>query len=181
MKGSKVVQLRIQLVETEPLVWRRVLVPLDFKLSKLHELIQVVMGWNASHLYEFRFGADQFGPEGNKSDKSIKLTDLIKDECQKFSYIYDFGDHWEHEIIVEKISNADLGFRYPICTGGESACPPDDCGGIPGYNELKEKIARDPRDKERIETMRWLGGFFDPNAFDPNQVNRNFLWHWDWK
>lgn len=97
--------------------------------------------------------------------------DQIVSEGDKLIYEYDFGDGWEHKIRIEKILPAEKGKRYPVCLAGKRACPPEDCGGPPGYERLLE-VLRDPKHEEYEETLEWLGGPFDPEAFDVNEVNR---------
>jgi hypothetical protein len=95
-------------------------------------------------------------------------------------YNYDFGDSWQHTVLVEDVLSRDEIFNYPICIGGENACPPEDCGGTSGFEELKEKV-KDPEHEEHAEIMRWLGGYYSPFSFDANRINRDLLWAVNWK
>ena len=169
---------------TEPLVWRRVLVPGLFTLEALHSVIQLVMGWQMKHLYDFRIGNERFAEPDESDEKPVRglatsLASAIR-EHKSFHYNYDFGDDWSHLISVEEIMAKDEGFNYPICVGGENACPPEDCGGPHGYVELREKIAK-PNHPEYQETIQWLGGYYDPKSFDANRINRDMLWMVDWQ
>ena len=133
------------------------------------------MGWENYHLYKFTIrGIDYSIPDFElemENAKRTKLDDVISSERERLVYEYDFGDGWEHDILVEKILPAEKGKRYPICITGKRACPPEDCGGIWGYAELLE-IIQDPDHEEYEEKMEWLGEEFDPEEFDLNRVNR---------
>lgn len=174
-----VFQLKITLLQvTDPRVWRRVLVPASTTLWSLHGIIQRVMGWEFGHLYMFTHGRQDYGPPGGSlefaDDSRVRLSRLIVGSKDKFRYTYDFGDDWEHEIVVEKTLVAGPGETYPSCTGGEGACPPEDCGGVWGYADLKEALA-DPAHEEHENLLEWLGlesaNDFDPAEFSPAEVN----------
>lgn len=146
-------------------------------------LIQMTMGWEACHLYEFRFGEKSYAsPElADESEaenaEGFSLKDALGNHRQ-FSYIYDFGDYWEHKVEISNIFEHDRRLTYPVCTAGENACPPEDCGGIGGFEELKNILAgKDSEEKD--EMLEWVGGFFSPTTFDPNLVNRLLLWNDD--
>jgi hypothetical protein len=163
----------------DPPVWRRVLVPGTFTLNNLHDVIQLAMGWDYSHLYVFgtRFG--EYGvpdPEFGYADQSsVTLTDVLPRKRSKLVYTYDFGDGWEHDVVVEDRSPLAAGDMLPCCVAGEGACPPEDCGGPWGYQELKDALA-DPDHEEHDNRLEWMGldepGEFDATAFDPNEVNK---------
>src|SRR4029077_4994020 len=129
-------------------IWRRLLVPSDLTLAKLHDVIQVAMGWHDAHLHEFRVGDETYGAPDIESDamdeRKVRLHQVLGRAGAKALYTYDFGDSWEHRIVVEKSLPADPKLNYPVCTGGQRAGPPEDCGGIPGFYELMEAI-EDPR------------------------------------
>src|SRR4029079_6241517 len=150
----------------------------DCTLDKLHEHIQTAMGWTNSHLHHFHLGKQLYGnPElmqenfnelGYKNATTHKLSAIVPKSGKRFTfrYEYDFGDSWEHEIVVEKIADSAPGVRYPVCLAGERACPPEDCGGVWGYAELIEAIGnKQPESHEDL--LEWLGESFDPEAFDP--------------
>jgi len=174
-----VYQLKVVLLETDPPVWRRFLVPSGVTLHRLHLILQDVMGWTNSHLYRFEIGARQYAepdPENEfyelpfRDSKRAKLERLVPKKGSTFLYEYDFGDSWVHELLLEDILKRDPGKRYPACLAGERACPPEDCGGIYGYVELLEIIS-DPKHEEYLDTMTWLGGHFEPDLFDIEAVN----------
>lgn len=170
-------QLKITLKYSRPPIWRRLQVPADIKLGKLHRVLQIAMGWTDSHLHQFHIGDTDYGvpdpelqfPGELRSERSVPLN-RVAAEGDRFFYEYDFGDGWEHEIEVEKVLPAETGKRYPLCLAGKHACPPEDCGGIPGYENLLE-VMRDPSNEEYAETIEWLGREFDPEAFDLDDVN----------
>lgn len=186
----KILQLKISLNGIEPEIWRRFLVKDNISFEDLHNIIQIVMGWENYHLYEFKvkdinivakednFYVDAvwkiFMKEPKKSmfASETLLNELIKRSKQKFYYLYDFGDWWEHTIVVEKIFE-DESIMYPICIDGENACPPEDCGGIVGYIELLEirENKNHPEYEEKI--VEWLGEDFNPSYFDIKEVNRH--------
>lgn len=165
--------LRIELLGTEPLVWRRFLVPEQINLRRLHEVIQMVMGWENAHLYEFECGGRLYGepdPSGMFDDDSTaqaanaKLKTLLprlnKDE---FHYVYDFGDDWRHRLIVEQ-SGLENSNPCPRLLDGAMACPPEDIGGPPGYDALKAEL--DDDEDEYSETLEMIGPDFDPTKFN---------------
>lgn len=181
---NQILKLRISLEGTEPLVWREVLVPSYFTLEALHSIVQLVMGWQMSHLYDFEIDGqrysepDEFDELPSKSLAS-SISAALNGETS-FRYTYDFGDSWRHLIEVKEVTTIDDGFNYPICIDGENACPPEDCGGIPGFEDLKEKLAN-KKDPEHKEMLRWVGGYFNPKSFDANRINRDMLWAVDWR
>ncbi len=180
--GDPVHQITVTLAEVaEPAVWRRLLIPATMPLSRLHDVIQTAMGWQDHHLHSFTDGERNYGhpdPElGFTDERSVRFGDLDVDRGA-ILYTYDFGDDWEHEIAVEAVGVAEPGERYPRCIGGEGACPPEDCGGPPGYEHLR-KILANPDDEEHDDMVTWLGlehaAEFDPAAFDIELVNRRLV------
>ncbi len=174
-----VYRLRVELLEIKPLIWRRLLVPADIKLPKLHQCLQLAMGWTNSHLHQFRVGDIHYGvpdpewPELQMRDeRQVRLCDLVGEVQREIVYEYDFGDGWEHRIVLEQTEPANEFMSYPLCTAGERACPPEDVGGVPGYEEFL-KIIGNPKHKEYGQSLLWAGGgAFDPEGFDLNAVNR---------
>jgi hypothetical protein len=172
-KDVSLYQLKVKLKWSKPAIWRRVVVRSDMRLDRLHTVIQVAMGWTNSHLHQFVLGQTFYGqtdPEFGAgmevlNEKRYRLRDLADGAKKKFIYEYDFGDSWEHELVVEKVLAADPNFKHPVCTGGENACPPEDCGGIHGYYRMLEVIA-DPKDPEHPEMLEWLGEEWDATYFD---------------
>jgi hypothetical protein len=175
---ASVFQLRVTLNHVNPTIWRRLLVPADIKLGKLHFVLNEAMGWTCSHLHSFALRDRRFGdPEldadselGFEDERKVKLESLVG-EKQSLRYDYDFGDSWEHEVLVEKRLEADGRLFYPLCTDGARACPPEDCGGVPGYERLVAALA-DSDDAEHDELLTWVGGHFDPEGFDINRTNQ---------
>lgn len=174
-----VYQIKITLKDSEPPIWRRIQVSGDINLSRLHRVIQYVMGWENDHLHQFiindkEYSSHAYGPrdfmdETLDADK-FQLSQLIVSEGAKFLYQYDFGDDWEHVLVVEKIL-ADQKINHPICLAGARACPPEDCGGIGGYENLLQ-VVRDPKHKEHKGYLDWLGSRFDPEALELDAINK---------
>ncbi len=176
-RGGSIYQLRIALKHIRPPIWRRVLVPGDVSLYTLHEVIQAVIPWQSYHLYMFTIGDTEYGepsPDDWQPVKDVRrarLSQVVPGEGAKFRYTYDFGDDWEHEIVVEKVLSPDPHVRYPVCIEGRRAGPPEDCGGPWGYPDLLE-ILQNPEHEEYEEMLEWVGGEFDPEAFDLEDVNQ---------
>lgn len=174
-----VYRLRVELLEIKPLIWRRLLVPAEVRLPKLHQCLQLTMGWTNSHLHQFKVGDTHYGvpdpewPELQMRDeRQVRLCDLIGEVQREIVYEYDFGDGWEHRIVLEQTEPANKFMSYPLCTAGERACPPEDVGGVSGYEEFLNIIG-DPKHKEHGQSLLWAGsGAFDPEGFDLNAVNR---------
>lgn len=173
--NQTVYQLKITLKNIRPPIWRRIQVLSSTTLEQLHLIVQEVMGWDNYHMHSFSVAGIDYGqpqPEFNvRSEKTVKLSQVVKGEKSKFFYTYDFGDSWEHEILVEKELLSTPDTNYPVCITGKRACPPEDCGGSWGYAELLE-IIRDPSHPEYEERMEWVGESFNPDTFDINDVNQ---------
>lgn len=179
---NKIYQVQIALKGFKPKIWRRLLIPSDLLLSDFHKIIQTTMGWTNDHLHQFiknriyysvRFHDDFMWDETYNIDykkKKIRVKDLLMVEKEKIIYEYDFGDGWEHEIILEKILPVDEKIKYPICLTGKMSCPPEDCGGVWGYADMLE-ILKQPDHEEYESYMEWLGEEFDPEFFDKDTVN----------
>jgi hypothetical protein len=173
--ADQVYQLKITLREIKPPVWRRVQVK-DCTLTKLHDIIQTCMGWNGYHLHAFDIGGEQYSepdPDGMmeaEDERKVKLSRVAAQGFKKFSYTYDFGDSWDHIIQVEKVQDTEAGVHYPHCIDGKRACPPEDCGGVWGYGDFLEAI-QNPKHERHEEMLEWVGGEFDPEAFDIEAVN----------
>ena len=148
---SEIHQLKITLRYIQPPVWRRVEVPKDITLAKLHRILQVAMGWYDSHLHQFIVGKnyygepslDEFSELDLKDERKVRLGQVLSKPKQRMVYEYDFGDGWEHDIVLEKVLPPDSNTRYPVCLEGAQACPPEDCGGVGGYENFLDAI-RDP-------------------------------------
>ncbi|MEW6131471.1 MAG: plasmid pRiA4b ORF-3 family protein [Acidobacteriota bacterium] len=179
----RILQLKITLMDSEPAIWRRVLVADQITLYQLHQVIQIIMGWTNSHLHLFdiddklyslpEFGLDDWG-EPVANERRTRLFAFDWKSQKRFRYDYDFGDNWRHEVVVEKLSQIEEGVRYPKCIGGERACPPEDVGGISGYGDFLQAIG-DPMDEEHESTLMWVGGAFNPEFFSRDDANAK-LW-----
>jgi len=177
---NKIYQIQIALKGSKPKIWRRILVPSDLLLPDFHKIIQITMGWDNSHLHQFikdrtfytqRMADDDFWDDMDNIDYSkTKISDLLKKQKDRMIYEYDFGDSWEHDIILEKIENNGLDKTIPTCLTGKNNCPPEDCGGIWGYSDMLE-ILKHPDHEEYEEYLEWLGEEFDPKYFDKNKIN----------
>ena len=173
--GDPVFQVRIALTEVgDPPVWRQVLIPAAYPLSRVHLVVQAAMGWENCHLHAFRIGKTSYGPDpddelGWGDETTTRLADVARVRT-RISYEYDFGDSWEHELVVEARSVAEAGRVYPACIAGEGACPPEDSGGAYGFAELKEVMAGPPSE-ERDEMLEWMEDDYDPARFDLAAAN----------
>ena len=165
--------LRIEIKYIEPLIWRRVAVRTSMNLKALHTVIQATMGWLDCHLWEFTFGDSRYGiPDRDRADvksgATTRLATVLSSGTTDFLYVYDFGDNWEHRIVVENISIAEADKEYPQLLGGERRCPPEDCGGPPGYFEFIENIFN--KGSKRTEALQWYGGPYNPDDIDEKQI-----------
>jgi hypothetical protein len=180
--ADRVYQFKITLLDTHPPIWRHIQVK-DCTLDKLHEHIQTAMGWTNSHLHHFRIGEQLYGDPllmqenfedlGYKDSTTTKLTDILpkNGKRRRFEYEYDFGDGWQHEVLFEGCVQAEREKRYPVCIEGARACPPEDVGGTWGYADFVEALA-DPGHERHEELREWIGGRFDPEAFNPAAATR---------
>jgi hypothetical protein len=179
---AQVYQLKIALRHITPPIWRRVQVK-DGTLADVHDVIQASMGWEDYHLHEFDIRGesygnpeqweDDFGGESDVGDEGkVKLSQLAAQRIKKINYVYDMGDTWEHVVYVEKALPAEAGAHYPRCVAGERACPPEDCGGPWGYEDVLQAV-QGPQTERQEELLEWLGDDgFDPEAFDVEEVNK---------
>lgn len=178
--AENTLQLKITLKYLQPPIWRRLVVPDNITLGELHWAIQLSMGWTNSHLHAFRLGKVEYGmadmDEGmgppTVDEDSVSLCGLIKRKGQRFSYEYDFGDGWLHEVLVEKVEPASEPHPRVVCLAGKRACPPEDCGGVPGYAEVLRVLKK--ADNEDDRSFREWVGEYDPELFDLDGVNRQF-------
>lgn len=164
-------QLKVTLRDVKPPVWRRLLVRGDASLGRLHRILQAAMGWYDCHLHTFTVRGKTYSvpnPEWSidiRDERKAKLAKLALTPRSRFTYEYDMGDGWEHEILIEAVTDADTARpRWAVCLGGERACPPEDVGGSWGYGNFLEAI-RDPKHKEHTEMLEWIGGEFDSESF----------------
>jgi hypothetical protein len=171
-------RVKITLRGAKPPIWRRLEVPSGITLLRLHHAVQAAFGWSEEHLWVFETPYGDYGNAdrelGYRSASSAKLADVAALTGDRIRYTYDFGDDWAHDILVEDLLPAEPGVAYPRCTAGRRACPPEDCGGIWGYQDLLETLA-DPGNVEHAELLEWLGldaaSEFDPGHFDLGEVN----------
>jgi Plasmid pRiA4b ORF-3-like protein len=171
-------QIKISLIGAKPPIWRTVLVPGNLDLEIFHDVIQLAMGWTDSHLHQFIANKKFYGiPDDDfememEDEAKYKLSQLLAKEKDTITYEYDFGDSWEHKILLEKVLPDDGNTTLPACIKGKRACPPEDCGGIWGYEELLETIS-DPNHPDHEDMLEWLGGEFDPEEFDLEEINED--------
>lgn len=169
-------RIRVALAEIEPAVWRRLVVPRTWHLGQLHLAIQAAFTWWNYHLHEFRIGGLRYGdPEVDDrgtedgprvfDEREVRLRDFDREPGAPFTYLYDFGDDWHHTVEIEKLLALDVTPRVGTCIDGARAGPPEDVGGVGGYERFLAIMA-DRDDPEHAETKRWCGGHFDPEWFD---------------
>jgi len=171
-------QLKVSLQEIEPPIWRRIQVPGTILLCCLHDALQAVMGWTDSHLHQFEKEGKNWGivqlHEDEKDDvvddSRVTVGDVLKSEGDSMIYLYDFGDCWRHEILVEKIIPVEVPLKPPCCIGGARRCPPEDVGGVPGYQQFLDVIF-DPSHEDFKHLVGWAGGPFQAEEFDLKKVN----------
>jgi hypothetical protein len=172
MSADTIARLKITLENVKPTVLRRVEVPFAIRLDRLHMTIQAAMGWTNSHLYELRAGdvawstpyPDSDGPDDLLDARKARLGDILEDiGRKKLTYLYDFGDGWEHTIKVERVTDPEAGVMYPRLIEVSGCCPPEDSAGPWGYAEFIEAI-KDPRHERHRELTEWIGDDFDPDA-----------------
>lgn len=169
-------QIKVTLRYVKPPVWRRFLMASSDTLEELHCVLQAGMGWTSSHLHEFVSGRDRYGvpdedfPDDIHDESGYLLGQVLKKEKDTLLYVYDFGDGWEHEVLLEKIKPFDTELVLPHCLDGAGACPPEDVGGPPGYEHFLEAIT-DSAHPEHDELIGWSGGDFDSSRFDVALTN----------
>ena len=177
--SASIYELKITLRGTRPPIWRRLRVKSDVTLFKFHSILQFVMGWMDGHMHQFIAKNKVYGrvdlelPE-RENEKKVLLGQVLRKPKDSLVYEYDFGDGWEHAVVLEQVLEAAPGGKYPYVVAGKRACPPEDCGGTGGYEHLLEVLA-DPKHAEMVE---WVGGSFDPEDFDAGEINRGFHGGW---
>lgn len=178
----EIATVRIELVDSKPLIWREVEVPTSATLKVLHDIIQAVMGWTQSHLWEFTIGKEKYGPpqlggwgetEPRKPAGKVRLRDVLKPRRTAVDYLYDFGDSWEHKLVVTKARPGDLDVLYPRYVRGARNGPPEDCGGLPGFYCLLDALA-DPKHPDHADAMEWAGDY-DPAQIDEEPITYALL------
>lgn len=182
-RSPNAVQLLVVLDRIEPVIWRRLVVPWTWDLGQLHLTIQAAFAWWNYHMHEFRIGGVAYGdPESNEwnddtsartfDETELRLLDFAREPDRSFSYVYDFGDCWEHTVTVEKLLSLEAVPRSATCVDGARARPPEDVGGTSGYEDFLS-IMSDPSDPEHRSIKRWCGGHFDPAWFDLEVINKD--------
>ncbi len=182
-------QLKITIIGISPPIWRRVLVPSGITFHRLHKIIQAAFGWQDYHLYNFKFSDavveipdEDYTPEELYGElkfynaKRTKIESLLGEKHKNCIYTYDFGDNWRHEVAVEKILPPKKGQVYPVCVDGARHRPPEDVGGVSGYERFLS-IINNPKHPEHEDYLLWAekdtgGRKFDPEYFYLNEINR---------
>jgi len=174
--SAPIFQIKVSLQGAKPPIWRRIQVPGTTTLAQLHTILQICMGWSDSHLHQFIIDGAFYAQPDPEDDwhetldeQAFRLHDLADKLQPRFQYIYDFGDDWNHRLIVEKILQPEEGHPYAVLLTGKRACPPEDVGGIYGYASMLE-ISGDPEDEEFESTMEWLGDDFSSEAFGKEEI-----------
>lgn len=169
---------RIELLDADPPIWREVEVPVGITLKVLHDIVQAVLGWQDSHLWEFTIARRRYGPrmrdvwgmDETADAAKTCLADVLRPRRTVIDYIYDFGDSWEHRIVLTRVRPAEEGAMYPRYVAGSGGAPPEDCGGLPGFYELLDAKA-DAKHPSHDEAEEWLGDY-DPQAIDTARIAR---------
>jgi hypothetical protein len=182
--SADVLQIKITLRGSKPPIWRRFVVPGNIGLNKLHDVIQTVMGWYDSHLHAFEIGGEQYtalSRDGvdldmdGRDEKKFRLEEIIHSPKASFRYEYDFGDGWEHTLLVEKIIPKNEAPKPYTCLAGKGRCPFEDCGGIWGYYRMLE-ILKNPNHPEYEDIKEWAGeDKINPDQFDVDEINQRLL------
>lgn len=184
-RRREVLQFKVTLEQISPPIWRRVQVPATYTFWDLHVALQDAMGWKDYHLHMFRVSRpgsrnqvqigipdpdDPLGQQSCLPGWDVPVQRFLQRPGDETQYEYDFGDDWQHSVLLEGILLAEPEVSYPRCTGGERACPPEDVGGVYGYQEFLEAVL-DPAHEEHERMLQWVGGHFEPDAFEPARVH----------
>lgn len=186
------IKLRIALNDTNPEIWRSIVVPNTITFFDLHHVFQIAMGWTNSHLFELTvndYTIGYFDPqfEGSESTtpaEDVTLDLLLTKENMQFKYLYDLGDHWEHTVTVEGFIHPEHAQIFPVCTNGILNCPPEDCGGIHGFYQML-KILKDKKNPEYREVKTWVGRGYSPEKINLEKINKElrrfkkYMKHWE--
>lgn len=174
---DEIATVRIELRDTDPLIWRQVEVPTSMTLKVLHDVVQAAMGWFDCHLWEFNIARQRYGPpmgqdwgtERRRDAAKVRLREVLRPRRTTIDYLYDFGDSWEHRLTVTNVRQGEPGILYPRYVAGERNAPPEDCGGIPGFYEQLDILA-DPEHPDHAEVAEWFEDY-DPEAVDELVIN----------
>lgn len=187
---DKIYQIKVTLRHSKPPIWRRLLVSGDATLFDMHKIVQIAMGWTNSHLHQFIIDGEYYSILSEEDwepvidERKYRLAKIASTGKRKFIYEYDFGDSWEHEIVVEKILPIDPKVKYPYCVKGKRACPPEDVGGVWGFEVFLEAM-KDPQHEEHESYVEWWGEIYDPEALDLDEINQGLQdidkidWWWE--
>lgn len=187
MNMNRIVRVRVELQSIRPKIWRRIDIPQSMTLSDLHVAVQLAMGWEFSHLWDFEiddvhYTDAMFEYLGAEDDLNIRcianrmrLEHLIMQGVTRFVYNYDYGDDWNHHVILEDVRNGTPDERYPVLVDGERSCPPEDVGGLHGYMDFVEAVLN-PFHREHSECHEWHGGPFHPANFDRSRIGEKLIY-----
>lgn len=179
--GSRIYQLKVTLRDIRPPIWRRFAVPSDIPLKRLHEALQLIMGWTDSHLHQFEARGGRYGPPDRDLERTNEATTtldrVLRKPKDRMTYEYDFGDGWMHDVELEKVLPPSSEGLFPIMLAGKRACPPEDVGGAPGYARFLAIMAN-PKHPEHRDMLDWADGPFDPEAYDVGQANLDLHGGW---
>lgn len=174
---NEIATLRIELIDTDPPIWRQLEVPTSITLKVLHDVVQAAMIWDDQHLWELRLGEQRYGRPMPGDDwggpptikaESVRLREILKPRKIVLDYTYDFGDSWEHRLTFTDVRLGDPDVEYPRLIAGERAAPPEDCGGLPGFYNALDVLA-DPQHADHAEMTEWFGDY-DPEDMDEEIV-----------
>lgn len=175
-KSPALVRLKVTLKTIRPPIWRRLVLPDTTNLGDLSEIIQAAMGWHGGHLHAFQIGGEQFGDPSMtdevRDERKETVKNLMRDGVSRFGYTYDFGNSWEHDILIEKAAPPPDAARGAACVAGKRNCPPEDCGGPPGYDALLAALAA-PEMPESREVLEWVDEGYDPEEFSLEIANKH--------
>ena len=178
MSAETVARLHVVLNDIEPAIWRRVDVPVTASLKMLHDTVQALTGWENYHLWHFEAGDRRYGvpdpmwpDSGMAAAKNVKLAALIDRDVRELVYTYDMGDDWRHTITVETVGSGEPDVKYPHFVAGERRCPPEDVGGLPGYEMFLDAMA-DPDHEDHGRLRDWYGGPYNPDDIDERFTRR---------
>lgn len=173
--SRQIYHLKVTLADVADEISRRIAVPGGYTLDRVHRAIQLAMGWQDCHLHSFEINSVQYGePDPDallelRDELNVRLDSVVTKDS-RFTYVYDFGDWWEHDVLVEEVLAPEPDVRYPYCLEGERACPPEDVGGPPGYQHFLDAISN-PHHPEHARLTQWLDRPFLPDAFDAGRVS----------
>jgi hypothetical protein len=166
-------ELKVSIKEIHPQIWRMIQVPSDTNLRRMHKILQIAMGWRNTHLYRFTMDGNSYSEPNSDwnvmDSRMLTLNKIFASGKTSFQYEYDMGDGWIHEVTLKKQVESEN--TKSACISGARACPPEDCGGVPGYYQLLEAIS-DPKNYEHDTMLEWVGKSYDPEAFDMEKVDR---------